>query len=108
LCQNGLIYPYRRTVLLAYAKAGVCPNVSKVADTDTHQTENRAHVFRFPLERLDQVAAILKPRKRPTYSQETLDAKREQLRAARERKKALTEMGANQDLNARSAVTKAI
>jgi len=93
LCQNGLIYPHGRTVLLACAKAGVCPNVSKVADTDTHQTDNKAHVFRFPLERLDQVAAILKPRKRPTYSQETLDAKREQLRAARERQKALIEIG---------------
>jgi len=41
-------------------------------------------------ERLDEVAAVLKPRQKRSYSPEELERKRERLRVARERKKSLT------------------
>ena len=67
LCRNGLIYPCGGTTLLAYAKAGVVSRVAKVAAT--YQTDGKARVFKFPVDRLDEVAAILKPRRRRTYIQ---------------------------------------
>ena len=91
LCKNGLIYPCGGTTLLAYAKAGVVSKVAKLADTYHHQTDGKARVFKFPVERLDEVAGILKPRKRRTYSPEHQEALRERLKALRQR-------GANQDL----------
>jgi hypothetical protein len=93
LCKNGLIYPCGGTTLLAYAKRGV---VSAIADLGPeirpHQHDGKkAQVFKFPFERLDEVAAILKPRKRRTYSPEHQEVLRERLKALRQR-------GANQVL----------
>ena len=68
LCKNGLIYPHGGTNLLAYAKPGASPDIAKLPGVHLHQTKGRARVFKFPIERLDEVAAILKPRKRRTLS----------------------------------------
>ncbi|MBI2367122.1 MAG: hypothetical protein HYV01_19290 [Deltaproteobacteria bacterium] len=65
LCRHGLIYPAGGPDLLAYASRGV---VSKILDLGPdirhHQYDGGARVFRFPVSRLDEVAAILKPRRR--------------------------------------------
>ena len=90
LCRNGLIYPCGGVMLLAYAKSGV---VSRVADVVLHQTDGGARVFKFPVERLDEVAAILKPRRRRTYSPKQIEVMAERLAGARERKKSLAQSG---------------
>ena len=68
LCRNGLIYPYGGTQLLAYAKSRIAPAIAKLPDVHPYQTDGTARVLKFPVERLDEVAAILKPRKRRTLS----------------------------------------
>lgn len=103
LCQNGLIYPYGGATLLAYAKAGVAGRVAELgADIQPHQNDGKARVFKFPVERLDQVAAILKPRKRRTVTltPEQVETRRETLRRAREARKSLSPGRANQNLTA--------
>ena len=84
LCKNGLLYPCGGTTLLAYAKLGVASDIAKITDTHQHQTDEKARVFKFPLERLGEVAAILKPRKRRTYSPEHREVLRERLKALRQ------------------------
>jgi hypothetical protein len=65
LCRHGLIYPYGGTTLLAYATRGVTRHVAGLgSDVRYHQSDGDAEVFRFPMDRLDEVAAILKPRRR--------------------------------------------
>jgi hypothetical protein len=67
LCQNGLLYPFGGTTLLAYAKGGVANRVAELGpDVQPYQTDGKNPVFKFPIERLDEVAAILRPRKRRT------------------------------------------
>jgi hypothetical protein len=85
LCRNGLIYPYGGTTLLAYVKPGVVSVVTKLPDVDLYQTDGKARVFRFPIERLDEVAAVLKPRKRRAYSPEHREVLRERLKSLRQR-----------------------
>lgn len=85
LCHNGLIYPYGGTTLLVYAKPGVVPVIAKLPDIQLHQTDGKAHVFRFPIARLDEVAAVLKPRKRRAYSPEHREVLRERLKSLRQR-----------------------
>jgi hypothetical protein len=83
LCQNGLIYPKGGDILLAYAKSGVKERIRALGDDIRHhQTDGNAEVFKFPLDRLDEVAAILKPRRRKTISPEHLEALRNGLRAS--------------------------
>jgi len=65
ICRNGLIYPCGHTTLLAYTKAGVVSAMAALPDTKPHQTDGKARVFKFPLERLEEVAAILKPKRLP-------------------------------------------
>ena len=88
LCHNGLIYPCGGETLLAYAKAGVVSAVESLPGVKQHQTDGRARVFAFPLECLDEVAAILKPRRKRAHG-----ASPEQLRAMRERRKSLVQGG---------------
>lgn len=65
LCKNGLIYPDGGLRLLVYSKSGAASEIAKLgADIALHQSDGRARVFKFPAERLNDVAAILKPRKR--------------------------------------------
>ena len=90
LCKHGLIYPHGGNTLLAYASRGSKRHIAKLAGVEHHQTDGDAEVFRFPAERLDEVAAILKPRQKRSYSPEELERKRERLRVAREHKKSLT------------------
>jgi len=87
LCKNGLIYPHGGTNILVYAKPGVAPVIAKLLSVPPYQTEGRAHVFKFPIERLDEVAAILKPRKRRATG-----ASLDQLKAMRERRKLLVQV----------------
>jgi hypothetical protein len=63
ICRNGMIYPKGGNVLLAYAYPGVKGRVSRLPGVEHHQTDDRAQVFRFPVELLDQVAKILRPKK---------------------------------------------
>jgi len=87
LCKNGLIYPYGGTQLLAYAKSRIAPTIAKLPGVHQYQTDGTARVLKFPLERLDEVAAILKPRKR-----RAVGASPEQLRSMRERQKLLVQV----------------
>ncbi|HWO40713.1 MAG TPA: hypothetical protein VNO43_02800 [Candidatus Eisenbacteria bacterium] len=85
LCRNGLIYPHGGRILLAYVKAGVANAIAALGpDIEPYQNDGSARVFKFPVARLDEVAAILKPRKR-----RAVGASPEQLRAMRERRKSL-------------------
>jgi hypothetical protein len=89
LCQNGLIYPCGGLFLLAYAKGGVKARIQALGeDIRHHQTDGNADVFKFSVEHLDEIAAILKPRKR-----RAVGANPEQLRAMRERRKLLVRGG---------------
>ena len=87
LCKNGLIYPYGGTQLLAHAKSRIAPAIAKLPGVHQYQTDGTARVLKFPLERLDEVAAILKPRKR-----RAVGASPEQLRSMRERQKLLVQV----------------
>ena len=81
LCRNGLIYPFGGTTLLAYAKGGVANRVAELgSDVRPYQTDGKNRVFKFPIERLDEVAAILKPKRLPGRSVPTP----EQLKTLRE------------------------
>ncbi len=68
LCKNGLIYVHGGTQLLAHAKSRIAPAIAKLPGVYLYQTDGTARVLKFPVERLDEVAAILKPRKRRTLS----------------------------------------
>ena len=62
LCKYGLIYPYGGNTLLAYANRGMKRRIAGL-QLEHHQTDGDAEVFRFAAERLDEVAAILKPKR---------------------------------------------
>ncbi len=88
LCKNGLIYPHGGINLLAYANRGVKRHIAAIGpDIQRHQTDGGAEVFKFPVERLDEVAAILRPRKR-----RAIGASPERMRAMRERQKLLVQV----------------
>lgn len=90
LCKYGMIYPKGGTTLLAYASPGTKQRIRReIEGAEHHQWDGHCEVFRFPADRLDEVAAILRPRRRPTYSPEELERKRERARLAREHKKLL-------------------
>jgi hypothetical protein len=91
LCRYGLIYPCGETTLLAYATRGVKRHLANIG-LKRHQTDGDAEVFKFPVERLDEVAAILKPRRKRTVvlTPEQIEARRETLRRAREALKTLS------------------
>ena len=63
LCRHGLIYPKGGNILLAYANRGVKRHIANLAGIERHQWDDDAEVFRFPAELLDDVAAILKPKR---------------------------------------------
>jgi hypothetical protein len=96
LCKNGLIYPFGGETLLAYAKAGVKKQLTEIPDTKHHQSDGNAEVFKFPVSRLDEVAAILKPRKRRVVVPSP-----KQLEALREGRKRLDSGQANGTRNSR-------
>ena len=66
LCRHGVIYPFGRLDLLAYVHRGLVSAVANLDDIRLHQQDDGSCVFRFPLERLEELAAILKPRRRRT------------------------------------------
>ena len=65
LCRYGLIYPKGGDTLLAYAKRGVKHHLVDMG-LEHHQYDGNNEVFRFPVDRLDEVAAVLKPKRRRT------------------------------------------
>jgi hypothetical protein len=77
LCKNGLIYPYGGRILLAYANGGVVLDMTRLGITP-YQADGKARVFKFPVERLDEIAAILKPKRLPGTAEPT-DKQRETL-----------------------------
>jgi hypothetical protein len=84
-CKSGLIYPWGREMLLAYAKSGVQADIARLAGVELYQTDGKARVFIFPVDRLDEVAAILKPRRRRMYTPEHREVLRERLKSLRQR-----------------------
>ena len=64
ICQNGLLYPYGGETVLAYAKSGVCSDLA-VLGLQQYQSDGSARVFKLPVERLDEVVAVLKPKRLP-------------------------------------------
>lgn len=88
LCRNGLIYPYGGSTVLAYTRRGVARKIAAIPGAQHHQWDGFARVFRIPAEALDQVAAILKPRRRAKpriYTLEQLEILRGRLRLARQK-----------------------
>lgn len=88
ICRYGLIYPFGGDYLLAYANRGIKRFIRTAlgCEIQHHQNDGDNEVFRFPSKYLDDVAAVLKPkRKRAT------GASLEQLEAMRERKKSLAQ-----------------
>jgi len=84
LCQYGLIYPRGGDTLLAYAKHSAKHHLVGMG-LEHHKYDGNNEVFRFPVDRLDEVAAVLKPRKkRPGSSPE-------RMRVMRERQKSLVQ-----------------
>ena len=63
VCRYGLIYPKGGNTLLVYATRGVKRHISRLIGVEHHQWDGDAEVFRFPAERLDEVAAVLKPKR---------------------------------------------
>jgi hypothetical protein len=100
LCRNGLIYPRGGLDIFAYAKGGVVSKVAELLDTEPCQKDGKARVFKFAVDYLDEVAAILKPRRRRAVilTPEQVERCRETLRRAREARKTLSPGGANQFL----------
>ena len=65
LCKYGMIYPMGGDTLLAYANEGIKRHLVKMG-VDHHQYDGNNEVFRFPVAKLDEVAAVIKPKKRRT------------------------------------------
>ncbi len=64
LCRYGLIYPKGSDTLLAYVSSGMKSKIQALgADIEHHQSDGSNEVFRFPVRLLDEVAAILKPKR---------------------------------------------
>lgn len=66
ICKHGLIYPKGGNTLLAYSTVGTKQQVRKIEGAEHHQWDGYCEVFRFPADKLDEVASILQPRKRRT------------------------------------------
>lgn len=81
VCNNGLIYPYNGLEILAYVSVGATRAAQKIEDGRHWQWDiNGAEVLRFPVSRLEEIAAVLKPRKlRPGRNAEHMRAMRERL-----------------------------
>jgi len=97
LCQNGIIYPKGGLILLAVAKVGVCKSLEAISGVIQRRTDTKSRELEFPLDKLDQVAAILKPRKRRAVvlTPEQVEQRRESLARAREARKTLSPGQAN-------------
>jgi hypothetical protein len=68
-CRYGLIYPHGGEMLLAYCTRGTKRHLARLG-FQHHQTDGNNEVFRFPADRLDEVAAILKPKRRRSLDPE--------------------------------------
>jgi hypothetical protein len=79
LCQHGLIYPWGEEDLLAWTKGPVIRGKLGQLDLKRHQSGDGEAVFRFHKDRLDEVAAILRPRMRAVRSPEQREAARARL-----------------------------
>ena len=97
LCQNGIIYPKGELILLAVAKIGVSKALEAIPGVIQRRTDAKSREFEFPLDKLDDVAAILKPRRRRAVvlTPEQVEQRRESLARAREARKTLSPGQAN-------------
>jgi len=81
VCKYGLIYPKGGNILLAYASSGVKRRLMRMGLEHHQWDDGSSEVFRFPVSKLDEIAAVLKPRKnRPGRTAEQMKALREGLR----------------------------
>jgi hypothetical protein len=71
VCHHGLIYPKGGNTLLAYTKSGLKREIRALPGVEHHQTDDKNEVFRFPLEQLEAVAALLKPKRLPGRAEPT-------------------------------------
>ena len=62
LCKHGMIYPKGGKTLLAYASPRFKRRLAGLG-FELHQTDGDCEVFRFPADRLDEVAAVLRPKR---------------------------------------------
>jgi hypothetical protein len=92
LCQRGLIYPKGGNEILAFATSTDAWQSLLELGCKPHQVGDKERVCRFPVELLDEVAAILRPRRRRVImlAPEQIEARRETLRLAREARKSLS------------------
>jgi hypothetical protein len=70
-CRHGLIYPFGGDTLLAYANRGIKRHIQTLEGVTHHQHDGDNEVFKFPAGLLDQVAAILKPKRLPGRAEPT-------------------------------------
>jgi hypothetical protein len=84
VCKYGLIYPHGGLTLLAYATQGKKRLLRAIPGAEHLQSDGGGEVFRFPADRLDEVAAILKPRRRRQYSPGHQAVLRERLESLRQ------------------------
>jgi len=94
---DGIIYPKGGLTLLAVAKTGVCKALEAISGVRERRTDTKSREFEFPLDKLDHVAAILKPRKRRAVvlTPEQVEQRRESLARARQARKTLSPGQAN-------------
>jgi hypothetical protein len=71
VCHHGFIYPKGGNTLLAYTKSGLKREIRALPGVEHHQTDDKNEVFRFPLEQLEAVAALLKPKRLPGRAEPT-------------------------------------
>jgi hypothetical protein len=92
LCKRGLIYPKGGREILAFSTSTDAWKSLLDLGCTPHQTGDKERVCKFPIELLDQVAAILRPRRRRVImlTPEQIKARRETLRLARQARKSLS------------------
>jgi|SRR5215467_2915339 len=90
-CRYGLIYPKGGDTLLAYCNSGIKARVAALSpDIGYHQTDGNNEILMFRSELLDKVSKVLKPRRKRSTG-----ASPERLRAMRDRRKSLGQIGQN-------------
>ena len=91
LCQRGLIYPKGGLELLAFTVSTDAWRSLLELGCTPHQVGDRERACCFDLALLDPVAAVLRPKKRRTYSPEHQQIPRDRLESLRQSRKTAQE-----------------
>lgn len=65
LCKQGMIYPMGGEKLLAHVKVGAVRRIAEMPGVTVRRWDGRDREFLFAVDRLDEVAAVLKPKRLP-------------------------------------------